>query len=102
MGYNQNISGYVGDAVWFNVWKCNDLELHSCIMTQERSCILLRFADLLEKHKDDLAAIETWDNGKPYKQAAEVEVPSIIRLMRYYAGKLNEISPICFPSGLTF
>ncbi|CAL5400590.1 unnamed protein product [Camellia sinensis] len=30
---------------------------------QERSRIMLRFADLLEKHSDNIAALETWDNG---------------------------------------
>jgi aldehyde dehydrogenase (NAD+) len=53
---------------------------------QERSRILLRFADLIEKHNDELAALETWDNGKPYEQAAHIEVPMVARLMRYYAG----------------
>jgi aldehyde dehydrogenase (NAD+) len=47
---------------------------------------LLRFADLIEKHNDELAALETWDNGKPYEQAALIEVPMVARLMRYYAG----------------
>lgn len=56
---------------------------------QERSCIMLRFADLLEKHKDEIAALETWDNGKPYEQAANVELPMIIRVFRYYAGRLK-------------
>jgi aldehyde dehydrogenase (NAD+) len=46
----------------------------------------LRFADLLEKHNDELASLETWDNGKPYEQAAKIEVPMMIRLIRYYAG----------------
>lgn len=53
---------------------------------QERSKVLLRFADLLEKHNDELAALETWDNGKPYEQAAKTELPMIVRLFRYYAG----------------
>ncbi|KAM7251125.1 hypothetical protein ACFE04_023008 [Oxalis oulophora] len=35
----------------------------------ERSRILFRFADLLDQHTDELAALETWDNGKPYEQA---------------------------------
>ncbi|KAF8011458.1 hypothetical protein BT93_J1924 [Corymbia citriodora subsp. variegata] len=64
----------------------------------ERSRILLRFADLLEKHNDDLAAIETWDNGKPYKQAAEDEIPSIVRLMRYYAGWVDKIHGLTVPA----
>jgi len=41
---------------------------------------------LIEKHNDELAALETWDNGKPYEQAAQIEVPMVARLMRYYAG----------------
>lgn len=49
----------------------------------------MRFADLVEKHNDELAALETWDNGKPYEQAATVEVPMFARLMRYYAGRLK-------------
>ncbi|CAL5370291.1 unnamed protein product [Camellia sinensis] len=40
----------------------------------ERSRIMLRFADLLEKHSDHIAALETWDNGKPYEQAANEEI----------------------------
>lgn len=54
---------------------------------QERSRILLRFADLVEKHSDELAALETWDNGKPYEQAANAELPLFVRLFHYYAGK---------------
>lgn len=47
---------------------------------------MLRAADLLEKHNNELATLETWDNGKPYEQAAEIEVPMLTRLIRYYAG----------------
>lgn len=46
----------------------------------------MRCADILEKHNDEVAAIETWDNGKPYEQAAKVEIPMVVRLFRYYAG----------------
>lgn len=53
---------------------------------QERSKIIYRFADLLEKHKDELAALEVWDTGKPYEQAASAEIPTLVRLFRYYAG----------------
>lgn len=53
---------------------------------QERQRILLRFADLVEKHNDEIAALETWDNGKLYEQSAKIEVPMFVRLFRYYAG----------------
>ena len=49
--------------------------------------MILRFADFLEKHNDEIAALETRDNEKPYEQAAKVEVPLMIRLMRYHAGR---------------
>lgn len=53
---------------------------------QERSRIIWRFADLLEKHTDEIAALETWDNGKPYEQSAKIEIPMTVRIFRYYAG----------------
>lgn len=54
---------------------------------QERAKILLRTADLIERHNDEIAALETWDNGKPYAQSAKIEVPMLVRLIRYYAGR---------------
>lgn len=68
------------------------------VVFQERSCILLRFADLLEKHRSELAAIETWDNGKPYKQALDVELNMVIRIFRYYAGWADKIHGLTMPS----
>lgn len=59
-------------------------------MLQERQRILLRFADLVEKYNDEIAALETWDNGKPYEQSAQIEVPMFARLFRYYAGGFLE------------
>ncbi|KAJ7953639.1 Aldehyde dehydrogenase [Quillaja saponaria] len=64
----------------------------------ERQRILLRFADLLEKHNDELAALETWDNGKPYEQSAKIEVPMLVRLFRYYAGWADKIHGLTVPA----
>ncbi|KAF5449852.1 hypothetical protein F2P56_030255, partial [Juglans regia] len=64
----------------------------------ERQRILLRFADLIEKHNDELAALETWDNGKPYEQSAKLEVPMLTRLMRYYAGWADKIHGLTVPA----
>ncbi|KAL0447119.1 UNVERIFIED_CONTAM: Aldehyde dehydrogenase family 2 member B7, mitochondrial [Sesamum latifolium] len=57
----------------------------------ERCRIMLRFADLVEKHNDEIAALETWDNGKVYEQSAHVEIPMLARLFRYYAGWSDKI-----------
>lgn len=64
----------------------------------ERSRILLRFADLVEKHNDELAALETWNNGKPYEQAAKSELPLLIRLFHYYAGWADKIHGLTVPA----
>lgn len=64
----------------------------------ERSRILLRFADLLEEHNDELAALETWDSGKPYEQSAKIEVPMLVRLFRYYAGWADKIHGLTIPA----
>ncbi|KAL2233610.1 aldehyde dehydrogenase family 2 member B7, mitochondrial-like [Sesamum indicum] len=57
----------------------------------ERCRIMLRFADLVEKHNDEIAALETWDNGKVYEQSAHIEIPMLVRLFRYYAGWADKI-----------
>uniref|UniRef100_A0A2P2L543 aldehyde dehydrogenase (NAD(+)) n=1 Tax=Rhizophora mucronata TaxID=61149 RepID=A0A2P2L543_RHIMU len=64
----------------------------------ERSLILLRFADLVEKHNDEVAALETWNNGKPYEQSAKSEIPSLARLFRYYAGWADKIHGLTVPA----
>lgn len=64
----------------------------------ERSRIILRFADLLEQHTDEIAALETWDNGKPYEQAAKTEIPMTVRLFRYYAGWADKIHGLTVPA----
>ncbi|GAA0159760.1 dehydrogenase [Lithospermum erythrorhizon] len=64
----------------------------------ERSKILLGTADLIEKHNHEIAALETWDNGKPYEQSAQVEVPMIARIFRYYAGWADKIHGMTVPS----
>ncbi|XP_061359523.1 benzaldehyde dehydrogenase, mitochondrial-like isoform X3 [Gastrolobium bilobum] len=64
----------------------------------ERQKVLLRAADLFEKHNDELAALETWDNGKPYAQSAQIEIPMLVRLFRYYAGWADKIHGLTVPA----
>ncbi|KAK4782955.1 hypothetical protein SAY86_007329 [Trapa natans] len=64
----------------------------------ERSRLILRFADLMEKHLADLAAIEAWDSGKPYKHCIDTEIPMVIRIIRYYAGWADKIHGLTIPS----
>ncbi|PIA62100.1 hypothetical protein AQUCO_00200240v1 [Aquilegia coerulea] len=64
----------------------------------ERSCIMFRMADIIEKNITELATLETWDNGKLYAQAAEIELPMIVRIIRYYAGWADKIHGLTVPA----
>ena len=50
---------------------------------RERGLLMNKFADLLELHKDELAALETLDNGKPLAMSAGADVPLTIEHYRY-------------------
>ena len=52
----------------------------------DRERLLHRFADLLEKHAESLAALETYDTGKPFGDARKVDLPMSVQTLRYYAG----------------
>lgn len=64
----------------------------------ERARILLKFADLVEKHSEELAALETWDNGKPFQQSVTAELPMFVRLFHYYAGWADKIHGLTVPA----
>lgn len=48
-----------------------------------------RCADIVEEHNDEIATLETLDNGKTYEQASTIEIPTVVRILRYYAGNQN-------------
>jgi len=52
----------------------------------ERSRILHRFAELIEAAGDELALIESLDNGMPYRFARMAAVAMGVEALRYYAG----------------
>lgn len=64
----------------------------------ERARIILKFADLVEKHSEELAALETWDNGKPFQQSAKSELPLFVRKFHYYAGWADKIHGMTVPA----
>lgn len=57
----------------------------------EKERILLRAAELLEQHKEELAAIESLENGKTYREALRGDVNPAIDCFRYYAGWVRRI-----------
>jgi aldehyde dehydrogenase len=55
----------------------------------ERAGVLLRIADRLEQHLEDLAVIETWENGKPVRETLAADLPLAVDHFRYFAGVLR-------------
>ena len=52
----------------------------------ERARCLYKLADLIEQRVDELAQLETLDNGKPIKEARYFDIPAVAETFRYYAG----------------
>lgn len=64
---------------------------------QKRSRLLWRLADLLDLHADELALLETRDNGKPYFESRKIDVPSAALVLRYYAGLADKVQGDTIP-----
>jgi betaine-aldehyde dehydrogenase len=52
----------------------------------DRQRALLRFADLVEQHADELVALESRNTGKPLGLTASEEVPPMVDQIRFFAG----------------
>ncbi len=63
----------------------------------ERSRCMYKLADLMEEHKEELAQLETLDNGKPIKETTYGDIPLSIEHMRYYAGWATKITGQTIP-----
>ncbi|HVL14610.1 MAG TPA: aldehyde dehydrogenase family protein, partial [Gemmata sp.] len=51
-----------------------------------RGRLLNKLADAIESHKEELAALESLDNGKPIADSLAADLPLTIQCYRYYAG----------------
>ncbi|SRR5579871_3087677 len=67
------------------------------INASERGRLLNRLADLIEKHTDELAALEALDNGKPFTIAKAVDVPMAVACYRYFAGWSDKVQGRTIP-----
>ena len=74
----------------------------------DRERILLRFADLVEQHGEELAQLETLEQGKSIAISRAFEVGCTLNWMRYTAGLTTKISgrtldvSIPFPQGARY
>ena len=58
---------------------------------RDRGRLMNKLADLIESHIDELAELETLDNGKPISESRHADLPLVIDCFRYYAGWADKI-----------
>jgi len=57
----------------------------------ERGDYLFKFSRLIDEHKETLATIETWDNGKPYQVSLGDDLSEVINTIKYYGGWADKV-----------
>ncbi|CAG8701310.1 22017_t:CDS:2, partial [Gigaspora rosea] len=67
----------------------NDVWCH--VDGKERGKLLNKLANLMERDLEELAALETLDNGKPFHSAKANDLPGAISCYRYFAGWCDKI-----------
>ena len=63
----------------------------------DRGRLIWRIAELIEEHADELAMLESLDNGKPYCDRRAADVPLAADLFRYMAGWPTKIEGTTVP-----
>ena len=63
----------------------------------ERARLLWKLADLMEQHAEELAQLETLDNGKPLFFSRIVDVPSAVANVRYISGWATKVEGSTVP-----
>ncbi|MBV7506708.1 aldehyde dehydrogenase family protein [Bacillus sp. sid0103] len=63
----------------------------SKMSASSRSRLMYKLADLMEENSEELAQLETLDNGKPIRETTNADIPLAVEHMRYYAGWCTKI-----------
>jgi acyl-CoA reductase-like NAD-dependent aldehyde dehydrogenase len=57
----------------------------------DRKMVLVRWAELIETHAEELALLETLDVGKPISDTVNVDVPSAVRTIRWSGEAVDKV-----------
>jgi phenylacetaldehyde dehydrogenase len=74
----------------------------SKITPSQRGQLIWKVGDLIEKHNDELAQLETLDNGKPFGVAKVADVPLAADMFRYMAGWATKIEGNTIPISVPY
>ena len=64
----------------------------AALTPKDRSAYLLKIADAVETHGDELAMLESLNCGKPLGAARNDEIPAIADVYRFFAGAIRNMS----------
>ncbi len=64
-----------------------------------RKKVLLKLADLMLVHREELALLETLDMGKPIGDSLAVDIPSAANCIRWYAEAIDKVYDEVAPTG---
>jgi len=63
----------------------------SGMSASDRKSVLVRWAEVIEQHAEELALLETLDVGKPIADTVNVDVPSSVRTIRWTGEAINKV-----------
>eukprot|EP01100_Stratorugosa_tubuloviscum_P015614 TRINITY_DN908_c0_g1_i1.p1 TRINITY_DN908_c0_g1~~TRINITY_DN908_c0_g1_i1.p1 ORF type:complete len:499 (-),score=277.00 TRINITY_DN908_c0_g1_i1:109-1572(-) len=64
--------------------------------------LINKLADLIEQNIDELAGLESIDNGKPFLIAKNLDINACVRTLRYFAGFADKIAGVNIPMSNSF
>ncbi len=73
---------------------------------EDRGRLLWKLADLVDTYADELAELETLDNGKPLRVSRRGDLPYVSKHFRYYAGWASKLEgstvPVSIPNHFVY
>ena len=64
---------------------------------RDRGRLLYKLSQLIESKSQELAALETADNGKPIKESMYIDLPGVVENFEYFAGWATKIEGETIP-----
>jgi betaine-aldehyde dehydrogenase len=69
----------------------------SRMSARDRGRLLYKLSQLIEAKSQELAALETSDNGKPIKESLYIDLPGVVENFEYFAGWATKIEGETIP-----
>jgi len=71
----------------------------SRLSPKQRKRVLVRLAESMREHRDELALLETLDMGKPIRDSRAVDVPLAAECIAYYGEAIDKVYDEVAPTG---